>query len=253
MKRPVELALEEHNTPYQVVPHHLLLNGRWVPLAHRKDITTYRSLSDFTRFLATPLENESDAIALMTADFSLILVRTATVLLLLRDSRVRKCGGYKQRWYNQYSSRILPATILAEHPSIRYVPFDRFVLDHIDIRLLSIWIDGTMNGTKIHLGDESSWFQWHNSKDFKMVVTLRMSYTREEDEAYQAIVFRKYLVLSAIFASCGVPLDILRHVFDGVCAFVWLHDYVETERVIRDKQLRDEESGRIDLVKLLPI
>lgn len=248
MKRRAELELDERNKSDQAVPHHLLVDGRWTPLPVVSiDVSRSYGLADFGPFLDAPL-GDGVSSALMSHDFSFILVRTAHAVFVFKGHYTTVSRVLRETWGNTYSGIAVPMMLRTQCPSIMPVPFHELPLQFPS--KLIFFDDYAMIRTSMRRSPGSCWQQWGRPGDLKTEITLRSDYNREEHEEYQLVCTRKYLILSAVFGDHSLPGELLALVFGGRLAFVWLHDYLEIEKEIEDCSARDPVTGHIDLMKL---
>lgn len=250
MKRRAELVLDKRNRQWQMVPHHLLVNGRWTPITRHKT-SGVSCLKDLSEFLAAPLQDDA-ASAVMNEEFSFVVVRTADELLYLSDVRERKSLDKAKSWHNMYCGLALSNAMIAD---LGDVPFDELAKHVISGPYeASEGIGHCLSCSNVQPETGSFWCQWDDRRRWKTEVTLRFSYTRDEEDRHCADLAYKYLILCQFFTEQNLPPDALYAIFFlGERYFLWIQDWLESETVIRDRNLRDDTTGFINLLNLLPI
>jgi hypothetical protein len=221
--------------PNQCVPHRLTLND-----THVTRVITHANgqcLQDFGDIFEIPL-GEDAAVAVLSDDFTLLLIRTDRHLYCMRDRGVRMiCAGESgtsvMKRANKYAAFRIPLDGFQNE--WHTIPFDRLngVLFCAGIKALC-----TSNGFAIGNLCEppqkrpTGCITHYHHASSETVISIRFSYTRNDLEVHQDKVCCTLMYLCHLFEMHGVPSgDIIPLIFGG---YNWRHWVLQYEAAEND-------------------
>lgn len=226
-------ACQQSDTrPNQCVPHRHTLGDihvrRVIPHANGQ------CLQDFGDIFDIPLDDDAAVVAMLSDDYTILLIRTESHLYYMRDHGARMIfagesnESIKHR-SNLYSAFRIPLDGFRSEWCT--TPFDRLntLLFNAGIKPMC-----TNNSASLRGLDPSNrvigYITHYHHAESKTVFSVRFSYTRRDLERHEEKVCLTMMYLHHIFDMYGVPSrDLMPLVFGGENWYHWVLHYEEAE------------------------